>query len=168
MAKGWNDADAALAYLRTQTACHIIGDSPSRLEADAQGNGLDVTPPRALPPPSEYLPGDIIRYRSKTEARYAQLLDQWQRAGVLTQWWYEPWSLQVGGRVGTGRSSFYRPDFLLQRPGTTLLECVEVKGSWVRDRALDKVKAAAIRFPCLLFTLAVWNRQQWTQTRIMP
>jgi hypothetical protein len=100
------------------------------------------------------------RYRSKTEARYAQVLATRMVCQEVVQWWYEPLSLRLG------IDCHYRPDFMVQRPGTALLHLVEVKGTWIRDRALDKVRAAATRFPCYVFTLAVWDGRAWTETRI--
>lgn len=99
-------------------------------------------------------------YRSKTEARYADLLTRRQACGEITRWLYEPLSLRLG------HASHYCPDFLVERPDTTLLELVEIKGAWRRSRAMDKPKAAATRFPMFVFTLAVWERQTWTETRI--
>jgi hypothetical protein len=159
MARDWSDADAALAYLRT-TACRIVGE-------DAPTNAQEPRSPatRILEPPAGSMPLALpiepaTRHRSKTETRYATLLTQWQHEGRITRFWYEPFPLRLGHRL------VYWPDFLIQRPETHLLELVEVKGAWIRDKALHKPKAAATRFPCFVFTLAVWDKQQWTHTRI--
>jgi hypothetical protein len=110
------------------------------------------TPPRSLQQASPY--------RSKTEGRYAELL-RWRAAtGEIVGWLYEPLSLRLGADL------HYRPDFLVWRTERPLVELVEVKGTWIRDRAMAKVKAAATRFPAFTFTLAVWDRQTWTETRI--
>jgi hypothetical protein len=99
-------------------------------------------------------------YRSKTEARYADVL-RWRVAErSIAGWLYEPLSLRLGVDL------FYRPDFLVWRHETPLIELVECKGAWIRDRAMHKPKMAATRFPMFAFTLAVWNRQTWTETRI--
>jgi hypothetical protein len=159
MARSWSDADAALAYLRT-TACRIMGEeAPRSAQEPRSPEARILEPPAGIVPVAPHVePGR--RHRSKTETRYATLLTQWQHEGRITRFWYEPLALRLGVRL------VYWPDFLVERPGTHLLECVEVKGAWVRDRALHKPKAAATRFPCFIFTLAVWDKHQWTHTRI--
>lgn len=96
-------------------------------------------------------------YRSKTEARYALYLREQQAEGKIGQFWYEPFSLRLGA------DCHYRPDFLVE---IHTLHCVEVKGAWIRDRAMDKVRAAATRYPCFTFTLAQWKDGVWTHTPI--
>jgi hypothetical protein len=159
MGRSWSDADAALAYLRT-TACRILGEEPPTNAQEARSPVPRILEPSAgsVPLAPHIEPG--TRHRSKTETRYATLLTLWQYEGRITRFWYEPFGLRLGARL------VYWPDFLVERPGTHLLECVEVKGAWIRDKALHKPKAAATRFSCFVFTLAVWDKQQWTHTRI--
>jgi hypothetical protein len=126
--------------------------------------GIPLTPihttPEAPAPRLTAMPLAPTVYKSKTEARYADVL-RWRVADhTIAGWLYEPMSLRLGADL------FYRPDFLIWRAETPLLELVEVKGSWIRDRAMHKPRMAATRFPCFTFTLAVWDRQRWTETRI--
>jgi len=129
--------------------------------------GMPLTPAHTTPAPrtplivaDNLLTPTTPAYRSKTEARYADVL-RWRVADhAIAGWLYEPMSLRLGAAL------FYRPDFLIWRAETPLLELVEVKGSWIRDRAMHKPRMAATRFPCFTFTLAVWDRQKWTETRI--
>jgi hypothetical protein len=134
----------------------ILADPEVRRRNPHLIEGAPPSPMSVFPIADTLLP----KYRSKTEARYAELLKWRQASGEIEDWWYEPMSLRLGA------SSHYCPDFLVQRPGTFLLEFIEVKGTFIRARALDKPKAAATRFPCMLFTLAVWDRKTWTETRI--
>jgi hypothetical protein len=159
MARDWRDADAVLAYLRT-TACRIVGEEPPTSAQEARSPAPRILEPTASPTPLTLHVEPSVRHRSKTETRYASLLTQWQHEGRITRFWYEPFALRLGVRL------VYWPDFLIERPGTHLLELVEVKGAFIRDRALHKPKAAATRFPCFIFTLAVWDKQQWTHTRL--
>jgi hypothetical protein len=120
-----------------------------------------LAPPIPVPPaPPAAIERTPAGYRSKTEARYADLLRWRQADGSIASWCYEPLSLRLGA------DCHYRPDFLVTRPGTHLVELVEVKGAYIRDRALDKVRMAASKFPCFVVTLAIWKGQVWTETRI--
>jgi hypothetical protein len=158
MPRALNLTDAQLAHVLQKPNYHLVGDARP---ATANGAGLPAGI-RAMsqPVPPEAQDAQAARYRSKTEARYAEVLRWRQAAGEIEQFWYEPFSLRLGA------SSFYWPDFLVQRPGTLLLELVEVKGTYIRSRAMDKPKAAASKFLCFVFTLAQWDRQTWTETRI--
>jgi hypothetical protein len=90
-------------------------------------------------------------YRSKWEAAYAANLELAKQAGVIKQWWYEPMSIWLPGKVR------YRPDFMVQYPlgMERSLQIVEVKG-WSRNRrdGLTRLKIAAALFPCFTWTLA--------------
>jgi hypothetical protein len=90
-------------------------------------------------------------YRSKWEAAYAANLELAKQAGVIKQWWYEPFSIWLPGKVR------YKPDFLVQYPlgMERSLQIVEVKG-WSRNRrdGLTRLKIAAALFPCFTWTLA--------------
>lgn len=103
-----------------------------------------------------------LRYRSKTEARFAQeVLAPQQHAGVITQWLYEPWRLHLAPRTT------YTPDFLALVPTGDYVVCYEVKGGWIRDRSTDKLKMAAVKFPWMRFVLAQWKDHEWTY-RVIP
>jgi hypothetical protein len=105
-----------------------------------------------LPPP---VPDERPRYRSKTEARYAAYLTACQQAGTIEVWRYEPWAFKLATRTT------YTPDFLVQYVESTILTFYEVKGAYIRDRALDKPKMTARLWPQFRFRLAVWDHGQW-------
>jgi hypothetical protein len=159
MPRALNLTDAQLAQVLQKPNYHLVGGTRP---ATANGAGIP-TGIRAVSQsvPREAKDAQEAHYRSKTEARYAEVLRWRQATGEIEQWWYEPFSIRLGADL------FYLPDFMVQRPGTLLLELVEVKGSYIRDRAMDKPKAAASKFLCFVFTLAQWDRQTWTETRIM-
>jgi hypothetical protein len=147
--------------LRNNPALHIV------TEYQAPHRHLVLSPlPTLAPPDPAPAPPSAARaptpdgYRSKTEARYAEVLRWRQADGSIESWCYEPLSLRLGA------DCHYRPDFLVTRPGTHLVELVEVKGAYIRDRALDKVRMAASKFPCFVVTLAIWKGHAWTETRI--
>jgi len=102
-------------------------------------------------------------YRSKWEAAYANKLEMEKRTSVICNYWYEPFSLWLPGKVR------YKPDFLVQyfptghtvnRPGfVTTLEIVEVKG-WSKNRrdGMTRLKIAAALFPCFVWRM-VWMKK---------
>lgn len=101
------------------------------------------------------IPGDSRgRGMNKTEARFAQWLDARVRDGELVGWWYEPFSLRLAPRT------HYRPDFLVQS-ADGLLGIYEVKGAFIRDRAMVKPKVAAAMYPCFRWYLAQWREGAW-------
>ena len=72
-------------------------------------------------------------------------------AGIIKQWWYEPFSIWLPGKVR------YKPDFLVQYPlgMERSLQIVEVKG-WSRNKrdGMTRLRIAAALFPCFEWTLA--------------
>lgn len=110
------------------------------------------------PAPSPFAP-----YRSKWESAYANKLELEKQANLICNYWYEPFSLWLPGKVR------YRPDFMIQyyptghtpnRPGfVTTLEIVEVKG-WSKNRrdGITRLKIAAALFPCFVWRM-VWMKK---------
>ena len=103
-------------------------------------------------------------YKSKWEASYAGKLELEQRAGIIKQWWYEPFSLWLPGKVR------YKPDFLIQYnlpicdPRTMELSIVEVKG-WSKNKrdGMTRLKIAAALFPCFRWVLASHTKNGWEE-----
>ncbi len=62
----------------------------------------------------------VIKFRSKTEERYANELELLKKAKKLKSWEYEPITLKIGV------SRTYTPDFLIHY--SKIVEIVEVKG----------------------------------------
>ena len=112
----------------------------------------DSPPAWATPPPTT----PLDRYTSATERRYAALLAQWERQGIIQQWWYEP----CKGLYLAPRTS-YTPDFLVWRVQEGFLEFHEVKGAFIRAKDWEKVKFAAVTFPIFRFVLAQWKDGAW-------
>lgn len=101
-------------------------------------------------------------YRSKWEAAFAAKLELEKHAGLIKQWWYEPFSMWLPGKVR------YKPDFMVEYGPTCLttlrssinsLEMIEVKG-WSRNRrdGMTRLKIAAALFPCFVWRL-VWMKK---------
>ena len=95
-------------------------------------------------------------YKSKWEAAYAAKLELEKQAGVIKQWWYEPFSLWLPGKVR------YKPDFMIEREAHagsenipfSEIEIIEVKG-WSKNRrdGMTRLKIAAALFPCFVWRL---------------
>lgn len=75
------------------------------------------------------IPGTMNR----TEQRYADLLQVRLLAGEILWWAYEPWKFKLASLC------FLTPDFGVMRPDGTL-ECHEVKGGWIEEDAMIKLK----------------------------
>jgi len=141
--------------------------------------------PHALPRPGAALVEHVVkpgRKVSKTEQRYAGVLEVAQHDGQIKAWWHHPLKLWIAPAMS------YEPDYVSQGGGLEVLPflpsqpitlspawtaavchfrvfqltCIEVKYSWMFDRrrALDRLKTAASLYPQLRFRLAVWDRQQ--------
>lgn len=76
---------------------------------------------------------------NETEKLYSQYLDNLQRNGDITAFWYEPVTLHLAHRTS------YKPDFMVLLP-TGEIEIHEVKG-FMRDDARVKIKIAADKYP---------------------
>lgn len=95
-------------------------------------------------------------YASKTEARFARdVLAVQQYDGLIRQWWYAPFGLKLAPRL------HYYPDFLVWPADSSQYILYEIKGNYIRDRALHKVKMAAAQYPCFAVVLAQWDGAQW-------
>jgi hypothetical protein len=121
-----------------------IGQATKRVETATEGETY-----RAVQSAQKYgkCPHTGRPYRSKTEARWAS---------EHRQHWYEPLTFWTP----CGR---YTPDFAC---GPILYE---VKGGWIRDRALHKVKAAlrvVKEFGFDGIWLAQWDGKRWDVTEI--
>jgi hypothetical protein len=76
---------------------------------------------------------------NKTEARYAEHLEQLMRAGEILWWKFE------GVKLRLADNTFLTPDFFVMTADRSLW-CHEVKGHWEED-ARVKIKVAAALFP---------------------
>lgn len=94
------------------------------------------------------------KFKSKAEARYAQILEARKRAGEIADWDYEPITLVVG-RAGSMVSRL-TPDFAVHRHDKAV-ELHEVKG-WMKDDARAKLLAAVRQWPGFVWWL-VWAKK---------
>ena len=95
------------------------------------------------------------KFKSKAEARYAQILEARKRAGEIADWDYEPITLVVGR--GGSRVTRFTPDFAVHLHDRTV-ELVEVKGGYIRDDARVKLLAAVRQWPGFRWTLVVGRK----------
>lgn len=111
--------------------------APDRRVAVDQGSAGMQTPAEPENAPSG------PKFKSKAEARYAQILESRKRAGDIAGWEYEAMSLVIGR--GGNMTSRITPDFVVRRHDDRL-EVHEVKG-WLRDDARAKLLAAVKQWP---------------------
>ncbi len=117
------------------------------------GNGVVATPAEKRP--------SGPKFKSKAEARYAQLLEARKRAGEIADWDYEALTLVVGR--AESMVSRLTPDFVVhQHDGA--IELHEVKG-WLRDDARAKLLAAVRQWPGFAWWL-VWARKGFEPERL--
>jgi hypothetical protein len=78
---------------------------------------------------------------NKTEAAYADILEQQKQAGDIQAYYFERVTLTLTFPRDGGRGMTYTPDFAVKRNdgGTTL---IEVKGGFIREDSRDKFKMA--------------------------
>lgn len=89
------------------------------------------------------------KFKSKAEARYAQLLEAQKRDGLITDWKYEAITLRLADGVR------YTPDFMV-RIGDRM-RLVEVKGH-MREAARVRLRVAVEMYPCFTWLL-VWAKK---------
>lgn len=90
---------------------------------------------------------------NKTEAEHARTLELMRNAGAVLWWRFEPMKLRLADLT------FYEPDFLVMLADGRL-EVHEVKGGFITDDAMVKVKVAAEQFP-FTFRLYMKSKKGW-------
>lgn len=91
---------------------------------------------------------------NKTEAAYRDILEADKRAGNVLWFAFEPMNLRLADKC------FYKVDFLVLTKSMHL-EVHEVKGGFIEDDALVKIKAAAEKFPFRFFIKQL-KKGEWT------
>lgn len=117
----------------------------------------------AQPAKPKRQPGQTaVGVMNKTEARfYEWLKEHYLDAELAKAVYYERVKLRVGD------NSFYTPDFcVIDNCGELTL--YEVKGAYIRDKALAKPKAAAMLYPHFKFILAQWLDGHWKFKELSP
>jgi hypothetical protein len=89
---------------------------------------------------------------NKTEAAHAADLEMRKRIGEIQDYLWEPLRLKLAP------DCTYEPDFLVLMADRTI-EFHEVKGGFITDDGLVKVKVAAQRFPFFRFMLYQYDRR---------
>jgi hypothetical protein len=96
-------------------------------------------------------------YRSRTEQRYALLLEQWQHDEMLVRWRYEALRLTLAPRTTL------TVDFYLIFPegvGDGRPQLHETKG-WIREDSWIKLKQAAALYPEFRFFMVRRHKEHW-------
>jgi len=110
--------------------------------------------PEIQGPPKPIIPEP--RYRNKTEAAYAQYLDQLKHLKEIIDWKYE----SLGFRLASG--SFHYPDFLVIYRDR--IEVHETKG-FLRGDSREKFVVAKEMFPWFVWKMIRKEKGQWVQIK---
>lgn len=92
---------------------------------------------------------------NQTEKRYSEMLEKRKLAGEVVWYEFEPMNLRLADKC------FYRVDFLVMLSSGEL-EVHEIKGGFITDDALVKIKTAAAKFP-FRFIMMQYVKKQWVQ-----
>lgn len=114
-----------------------------------RGNGTQG--PQEAPKPERGASGRM----NKTETRYAAILEARKRADEIVEYRFGAVTLLLAD------DTRYTPDFFVEMPDG-YIECHEVKGGFIRDRALIKPKVAAAMYPRWIFRLCQRKGGEWT------
>lgn len=96
---------------------------------------------------------------NKTERAYSQYLQQLQHIGQIDWFKYESVKLRLAD------NTFYTVDFMVMKSNGEL-EAHEVKGGYIFDDAMVKVKVAADLFPWPFFIVKKANGGRWEITKV--
>ena len=141
--------EADLVRILAQPGYRVVGEPLLMPAAPSQCTATHATAKRPYWP-----------YDSRTEQRYALLLDHRLREGIVQRWVHQPLKLDLGEKC------FYTPDFLvIETAHPSVLRLVETKGAYVREDAMVKLKVAAKQHPYFVFVYAQWKDEVWTEAR---
>jgi len=90
---------------------------------------------------------------NQTEKRYSERLELLKRAGEILWYEFEPANLRLADKC------FYMIDFMVLTKDNSL-EVHEVKGGFVTDDSLVKIKTAAEKFP-FKFIMYQFKNKEW-------
>lgn len=128
----------------------VVEGNTARIVKPGDSGGVAVQEP----------PVDIgPKYRSKTEASYAQHLDFLKSVGEIAGWKYEPWAY-----ILPGKRNRLKPDFIVwTHDGKASIR--EVKG-WSKNlrEGMTKLKTAAGLHPWLPHYIVRHEEGAWTHT----
>jgi hypothetical protein len=98
---------------------------------------------------------------NKTEAAHAMDLEMRKRVGEILEYRWQPLRLKLG------TDCTYEPDFFVLMADCTI-EFHEVKGSFITDDAIVKVRVAANLFPWFVFRLFQYDRKGCKVQELKP
>jgi len=98
---------------------------------------------------------------NKTEAAHAAELELRKRLGEIQEYLWQPLRLKLAP------DCTYEPDFLVLMADCSI-EFHEVKGGFITDDALAKVRVAAERFPFFVFRLYQYTRRGVKIKELLP
>ena len=132
----------------------------AEFEALISRRGLPL--PKDIPQPKE---GTIVRQRrkvpNKTETRFeTDFLKPWLHIGQIKAYEFEPVSLRFAN------GALYTPDWWTIAGDGKSTVFYEIKGGFIRDKAVTTIKAAASAFPHYKFVLCQYQKGEWTQQEI--
>ena len=116
--------------------------------------GTDLKPDVGRPKP--IIPKDRM---NKTEAKFAEYLEQLKHLREIIDWKFEPMKIELAHNVkGKRNATTYTPDFLAVYPDHFTF--YEVKG-FFRDDALVKIKVAAELYPWFVWQVVRLKKGEW-------
>lgn len=92
---------------------------------------------------------------NQTERRYEEILKARMYAGEILWYRFEALRLRIGED-----NAWYCPDFLVMTKDLTL-EIHEIKGAFVREASIVRLKAAATLYPFRVW-LCKYAKSQWS------
>ena len=150
-------AEVAGKYGKTTAGGGVVGTRCKQMQPPLGNAAQQTTRTRAITAGSNPAPSP---YKSKWESSYANKLELERHFGIVKQWWYEPFSLWLPGKVR------YKPDFLVQYTEESVLTVLEVKG-WSKNKrdGMTRLKIAAALFPCFRWVLASQTKNGWEEVQ---
>jgi hypothetical protein len=99
---------------------------------------------------------------NKTEARFEiDYLKLWMATGFIADYGFEAVTLRLANGLR------YTPDWwTVNSAGQTTF--YEVKGGYIREDAIAKLKMAATQFRNYTFLLCVWSKGEWFIEQVLP
>lgn len=98
---------------------------------------------------------------NKSETRYAEILECRLKRGEIHRWDFEPIRL----KLGPDNKTTYTPDFMVIG-NDGFIELIDVKGGFIMEDAMLKLKLAAKLFPMFTFRMAQYRNGEWTETEL--
>jgi len=134
------------------TSCPVVAGSGT---SAARGRSRHTPGPKARARPVRHEPGRM----NKTEAAHARWLDFQIQLGEVTAYWFESVKLRLADKT------WLVPDFLVMLANGTL-QFEEVKGGFVREDSIIKLKVAASMYPLFRFVLCQKSKSGWTYSTV--